>query len=66
MTVKTSYSIRDKFLVFGSPAIGEEEITEVVKVLRSGWIGTGPKVAEFEQKFQSYSNANHAIAVNSA
>lgn len=65
MTVRTSYSIRDKFLVFGSPTIDEEEISEVVKVLRSGWISTGPKAAEFEQKFQSYSNANHAIAVNS-
>ena len=66
MTVKTSYVIRDTFLVFGSPAIGEEEITEVLEVLRSGWIGTGPKVAEFERKIGSYLNAKHAVAVNSA
>jgi len=60
------YRNRDQFLVFGSPAIEEEEITEVVSVLRSGWLGTGPKVAAFERDFQSYKGANHAIAVSSA
>jgi dTDP-4-amino-4,6-dideoxygalactose transaminase len=64
--INKNYVIRDTFLVFGSPAIGEEEISEVVRVLRSGWIGTGPKAAEFEQKFKSYIKAKHAVAVNSA
>jgi dTDP-4-amino-4,6-dideoxygalactose transaminase len=36
---------RRDFLVFGSPLIGEAEIGEVVGTLRSGWIGTGPRVA---------------------
>ena len=31
--------VRDNFLVFGSPLIGEEEIAEVVDSMRSGWIG---------------------------
>src|ERR1700674_3514536 len=62
----TRYSIRESFLVFGSPAIDEREISEVVDVLRSGWIGSGPRVAAFERDFQSYKGANHAIAVNSA
>ena len=57
---------RDSFLVFGAPAIGEEEIAEVVSVLRSGWIGTGPKVAEFEASFLKYKNVEHAVAVSSA
>ncbi len=57
---------RDSFLVFGAPAIGEEEIAEVVSVLKSGWIGTGPKVAEFEASFLKYKNAEHAVAVSSA
>jgi hypothetical protein len=35
---------RKDFLVFGSPLIEEVEIAEVVATLRSGWIGTGPKV----------------------
>jgi dTDP-4-amino-4,6-dideoxygalactose transaminase len=60
------YFKRESFLTFGSPAIGENEIMGIVDVLRSGWIGTGPKAAEFEANFRSYKNAQHAIAVNSA
>lgn len=55
----------DNFLVFGSPAIAEEEIQEVVASLRSGWLGTGPKVMQFQKDFGAYQRANHAIAVNS-
>lgn len=57
--------MRDKFLVFGSPRIEEDEIEEVVACLRSGWIGTGPRVAEFERSFGAYKEASHAVAVNS-
>lgn len=65
MKTDRAYVTRDSFLVFGSPAIGEEEISEVVNVLRSGWIGTGPKAAEFERNFCTYKHANYAVAVNS-
>jgi dTDP-4-amino-4,6-dideoxygalactose transaminase len=47
-------SPREDFLVFGSPLIGEEEIAEVVDCLRSGWIGTGPKVHRFERMLEDY------------
>lgn len=57
--------MRDQFLVFGAPQIGEEEITEVIESLRSGWLGTGPKVAKFEEMFREYIGVDHAIAVNS-
>ncbi|MCC7262528.1 MAG: DegT/DnrJ/EryC1/StrS family aminotransferase [Candidatus Latescibacteria bacterium] len=57
--------MRDEFLVFGAPQIGEEEIAEVVATLRSGWIGTGPKVGLFEQAFREYVGAEFAVAVNS-
>lgn len=57
--------MREDFLIFGSPAIEEEEIAEVVATLRSGWIGTGPRVARFEERFREYIGARHAIAVNS-
>jgi dTDP-4-amino-4,6-dideoxygalactose transaminase len=57
--------MREDFLIFGSPAIEEEEIAEVVATLRSGWIGTGPRVARFEEGFREYIGARHAIAVNS-
>lgn len=57
--------MRQDYLTFGSPDIGEEEIAEVVSTLRSGWIGTGPKVAAFEEAFKAYVGAEHAIAVSS-
>jgi len=47
------------------PLIGEEEIEEVEKVLKSGFIAQGPKVAEFEEAFASYVGAEHAVAVSS-
>ena len=56
---------KDKFLVFGSPAIEDDEIQEVVATMKSGWLGTGPKVAKFEQDFATYKGIQHAVAVNS-
>jgi dTDP-4-amino-4,6-dideoxygalactose transaminase len=56
---------KDNFLIFGSPLIGEEEIAEVVATLKSGWLGTGPKVARFEKAFADYKGSDFAIAVNS-
>ncbi|MBJ6985303.1 DegT/DnrJ/EryC1/StrS family aminotransferase [Luteimonas sp. MC1750] len=55
------------YLVFGAPSIGEEEITEVGLVMRSGWLGTGPKVAQFEQDFAAYKgvSSSSVAAVNS-
>jgi dTDP-4-amino-4,6-dideoxygalactose transaminase len=45
--------------------MGAEEIEEVVSTLRSGWLGTGPKVGRFEEAFAAYTGAPHAVAVNS-
>jgi dTDP-4-amino-4,6-dideoxygalactose transaminase len=56
---------KKRFLTFGSPSIGEAEIDEVVASMRSGWLGTGPKVARFEQDFRKYVGADHAVAVSS-
>lgn len=47
------------------PTIGEEEIDEVVATLKSGWLTTGPRTAQFEQEFREYVGAGHALAVNS-
>lgn len=49
--------MEQKFIPFALPDIGEEEIEEVVKSLRSGWVTTGPKTREFEQKFAEYIGA---------
>jgi dTDP-4-amino-4,6-dideoxygalactose transaminase len=51
--------------VFGAPGIGEDEIDEVVSTMRSGWLGTGPRVERFEKAFGCYTGATHAVAVNS-
>lgn len=47
------------------PSIGEEEINEVVSTLKSGWLTTGPRTAQFEQEFGAYTGVPHALAVNS-
>lgn len=57
--------VRNKFLVFGKPIIGKAEINEVVKSMRTGWIGTGPKVAKFEELIRSYVGAKYSVALNS-
>ena len=57
--------MRDNFLPFSPPFIGEEEIEGVVDSLRSGWITTGPKTKRFEAEFAAYLGAPAALAVNS-
>jgi dTDP-4-amino-4,6-dideoxygalactose transaminase len=57
--------VRESFLPFCPPQIGEEEIAEVVDSLRSGWITTGPKAKQLEADFQAYVGAPAALAVNS-
>ena len=58
---------RDPFIVFGAPEIRGEELAEVEDVLRSGWLGTGPRVAQFETDFSKYKgvDAERVAAVNS-
>ncbi len=52
-------------IAFNRPEIGEEEIGEVVAVLRSGWLTTGERTARFEREFCAYTGARHALALNS-
>jgi dTDP-4-amino-4,6-dideoxygalactose transaminase len=54
------------FISFHRPSIGEEEIREVEATLRSGWLTTGPRTAQFEEEFAKYVDARCAVAVNSA
>lgn len=63
--VKNPVRTKDRFLVFGSPAIEESDIEAVVDTMRSGWLGTGPKTKQFEEDFKAYKGANAAIALNS-
>ena len=41
------------------------EINAVFEPLRSGWLVQGPKVKEFEEKWSSFTEAKHSIAVTS-
>jgi perosamine synthetase len=50
---------------FFRPDLRDEEISEVVSTLRSGWLTTGPKVKRFEEEFARAVNGNFAVALNS-
>src|SRR4051812_4274953 len=54
-----------KILPYGRQWIDDNDIEAVVEVLRSDWLTTGPRVAEFEAKFARNVGAKHAIAVSS-
>lgn len=58
--------MREEFLPFCRPAISEGEIAAVAEVLRSGWITSGPKTAQFEQRICAYIGAQGAAALCSA
>lgn len=47
------------------PQIGNEEIEAISEVLKSHWIGLGPKTKELEEKFAQYSEVAHAVGLNS-
>jgi dTDP-4-amino-4,6-dideoxygalactose transaminase len=51
---------------FSPPDITEEEIAEVADTLRSGWITTGPRTKEFEQKIALETRTEKAVCLNSA
>lgn len=55
-----------EFLPFSRPSLTEDDIAAVADVLRSGWITTGPKCAEFEERFAGHVGARGAVAVSSA
>lgn len=53
------------FLPFARPDFDAAELAEVADAIRSGWITTGPRTAQFEREFGEYVGAHHALAVNS-
>lgn len=56
--------VRTKLLPYGRQSIDEDDIAAVVDVLRSDWLTTGPKVAEFEQAFAEFVTCKDAVAVS--
>ena len=54
-----------RFIPYGKQTIDDSDINEVLNILRSDWITTGPKVDEFERKLAEYVGSKYAVAVNS-
>ena len=50
---------------FSPPDVDEKEIEEIVKVIKSGWITTGPKTKEFEHAIGDYLGNNNVVCLNS-
>ena len=57
--------VRETMLPYGRQWLDEDDIANVIGVLRSDWLTTGPKVAEFERAFAEFVGANEAVAVSS-
>jgi cystathionine beta-lyase/cystathionine gamma-synthase len=55
----------ERNIAISLPSTGDDEWNAVREPLLSGWLTQGPKVAEFEKKFASYHEANHALATTS-
>ena len=58
--------MENRHIAFSPPDITEEEITEVVDTLKSGWITTGPKTKKFEKKLAEYIGTSKVVCLNSA
>jgi dTDP-4-amino-4,6-dideoxygalactose transaminase len=57
--------VREEFLAFARPSIGNAEINCVVETLRSGWLTVGPRTREFERVVAEYVGVEKAAAVHS-
>src|SRR5688500_3508328 len=56
---------RAQMLPYGRQSVDDADIAAVVEALRSDWLTTGPRVAEFESAFASAVGAREAVAVSS-
>src|ERR1700730_14113994 len=57
--------VRETFLPYGRQSIDESDIQAVVEVLRSDWLTTGPKVAEFEEAIAAWVGSKYAVSFSS-
>lgn len=53
------------YIPYGKQSLNERDIQAVVEVLKSDYLTTGPRIAEFEQKIAHYTGTNYAVAVSS-
>jgi dTDP-4-amino-4,6-dideoxygalactose transaminase len=57
--------MKKKYIVYGEPSIGSDEIEAVLKVIKSKWIGSGPVTQRFEEDFKKYKKSTNCLALNS-
>src|SRR3972149_4377541 len=57
--------VRSSMLPYGRQQIDEDDVAAVVETLRSEWLTTGPRVAEFERRVAGWVGARYAVAVSS-
>jgi perosamine synthetase len=57
--------VRKTLLPYGRQSIDESDIQAVVETLRSDWLTTGPKVAEFEEAMVVWVGAKYAVSFSS-
>ncbi len=57
--------VREKLLPYGRQSVDDDDIQAVVEVLKSDWLTTGPKVAEFEEAFAARVGAKFAVSYSS-
>ena len=59
-------NMQKRKIAFSPPDISELEILKVADVLRSGWITTGPRTKELEDKIAAYCHTGKSVCMNSA
>jgi len=59
-----STPIQNQFLPYGRQWLDDDDVAAVIEVLKSDWLTTGPKVAEFEEAFAESVGAKEAVAVS--
>ncbi len=64
-TLRSQARHRESGVPFHRPYLGHAEEEAVLRVLRSGWLATGPETGKFEEEFAAYVGAAHAVAVSS-
>ena len=57
--------VREALLPYGRQTLTEADVAAATEVLRSDWLTTGPKVAEFEEAIADYVDARHAVSFSS-
>ena len=65
LAINGGVPVRPTLLPYGRQLVDEADIQAVVEVLRSDWLTTGPKVAEFEEAFAARVGAAHAVSFSS-